>query len=164
MIQDISVIKNNAIESTVKEKMNDLGKISSIFQVQHLKEKLAKMDSTSVIYYIIIILILYLISLVLSILICTSVFSMNTGIFALDFLITFFGLFIGITPQLLLLMISKTMLKNETQWTVSFILYMLVCIITAYVAGYLNRNDKKPAEYFSAINLIQANNLQFYFY
>ena len=98
-IQDISAIKNNAIESTVKEKMNDLGKISSIFQVQHLKERLAKIDSTSVVYYIIIILILYSISLVLSILIFSSVFSMNTGIFVLDFLITFFGLLIEIPPQ-----------------------------------------------------------------
>jgi hypothetical protein len=156
MIPNISAIEYNAVESTIEEKINELCRINPLSLLQNFERKLTKISVNSIVYYITILL-LYSLSLILSIFLGILGSSIDTGNPSIDALIMSYMMFI---PPWLVLMLSIKIAKNEIQDDISTIIYILVLMISAFIVTSIISDDdekKGTSQYTPILNQIRTD-------
>ena len=137
MIPNVSAVELQSVKSNVEERISEsiqgnLDVISNDLKFSFVK----KFFSNSVVYYVLI-LILYLISLPLSVVAGLFVRTLDTDLPRLDSLL---GIFVPVFIPWLVLMLTQHLAKTEFQWYISFILYALVCFLSNFLIGRLEKD------------------------
>ncbi len=142
MIPNVSAIEYNTVKSTVEKRINESVQTSIHRISKNAKNKIVQnLFSSSRLFYVLIV-ILYLISLPLSVITGLFTRSIDTG---LSWLNSFLEVFPPVVFPALVLMLTEHLAKTDFHWFISFILYMIVNFLSGFLIGRLEPDKLKKS-------------------